>query len=104
MPVPDTIKNLIDRYEVHRMAYLRDEANYNEAKVRKDFIEPFFRALNWDIDNNKGSSEAYREVMLEEPIRIRDRTQFFDYTFRIGGIPEIYCRDQETISKHPGEQ
>ncbi len=86
MPAPPPIQALIDRYEVHRMAYLRDEANYNEAKVRKDFIEPFFRALNWDIDNNKGFSEAYREVMLEEPIRIRERTQFFDYTFRIGGI------------------
>ena len=86
MPAPPPIQALIDRYDVHRMAYLRDEANYNEAKVRKDFVEPFFRALNWDIDNNKGSSEAYREVMLEEPIRIRERTQFFDYTFRIGGI------------------
>ncbi len=86
MPVPPSILALLDRYEVHRMAYLRDEANYNEAKVRTDYIEPFFRALNWDIDNNKGFSEAYREVMLEEPIRIRDRTQFFDYTFRIGGI------------------
>ena len=86
MPAPPSIQALLDRYEVHRMAYLRDEANYNEAKVRTDYIEPFFRALNWDIDNNKGFSEAYREVMLEEPIRIRDRTQFFDYTFRIGGI------------------
>ena len=86
MPAPPSIQALLDRYEVHRMAYLRDEANYNEAKVRKDFVEPFFRALNWDIDNNKGFSEAYREVMLEEPIRIRERTQFFDYTFRIGGI------------------
>jgi len=86
MPIPDEIKNLIDRYEVHRAAYLRDEANYNEAKVRTDYIEPFFRALQWDIDNNQGFSEAYREVMLEEPIRIRDKTQYFDYTFRIGGV------------------
>ena len=85
MSVPDFVKTLIDRYEVHRASYLKDEINYNEAKVRKDYIEPFFRALNWDIDNYKGFSEAYREVMLEEPIRIRDRTQFFDYTFRIGG-------------------
>lgn len=86
MPAPPSILALLERYEVHRSAYLRDEANYNEAKVRRDYIEPLFRALNWDIDNNKGFSEAYREVMLEEPIRIRDRTQFFDYTFRIGGL------------------
>ena len=86
MPASASILALLDRYEVHRMSYLKDEANYNEAKVRKDFVEPVFRSLNWDIDNNKGFSEAYREVMLEEPIRIRDRTQFFDYTFRIGGI------------------
>jgi hypothetical protein len=53
------------------LPYLHDEANYYEANARKDFVEPFFRALNWDIDNQKGFSEACREVMLEKTLLCR---------------------------------
>ena len=70
--------------------------------MREDFTDPFFRALGWDVNNNKGFSEAYREVLHGEPIRIRGKTQFFDYTFRIGGTrkfivetkkPSVHIKD-----------
>ena len=28
--------------------------DYNEAMVRADFLDPFFRALGWDVGNSKG--------------------------------------------------
>jgi hypothetical protein len=86
MAVPETIQPLIDRYTFHRDAYLRGQDKYNETQLRQDFIDPFFHSLGWDVNNNKGFSEAYREVLLEEPIRIRGTTYYFDYTFRIGGV------------------
>ncbi len=86
MAVPETIQPLVDRYTYHRDAYLRGQEKYNEAQLRQDFTDPFFHALGWDVNNNKGHSEAYREVMHGEPIRIRGTTQYLDYTFRIGGV------------------
>jgi len=86
MAVPETIQPLVDKYTFHRDAYIRGQEKYNEAQLRQDFTDPFFHALGWDVNNNKGHSEAYREVMHGEPIRIRGTTFFFDYTFRIGGV------------------
>ena len=57
----------------------------NEAELRRQFIDPFFKAMGWDVDNNQGYSEAYKEVSHEEPIKIRGKTYFLDYAFRIGG-------------------
>jgi len=86
MAVPDSIQPLVDKYTFHRDAYLRGQEKYNETQLRQDFTDPFFHALGWDVNNNKGHSEAYREVLHEEPIRIRGVTNYFDYTFRIGGV------------------
>jgi len=83
MPAPVPILSLIERFEFHRQAYI--QGNYNETQLRREFVDKFFSALGWDVDNNKGFSEKYKEVMHEEPVRIRGTTLFFDYTFRIGG-------------------
>ena len=83
MPAPVPIISLIERFEFHRQAYI--QGNYNETQLRREFVDKFFSALGWDVDNNKGFSEKYKEVMHEEPVRIRGTTLFFDYTFRIGG-------------------
>lgn len=86
MAVPESIQPLVDKYTFHRDAYIRGQEKYNEAQLRQDFTDPFFHALGWDVNNNKGHSEAYREVLHGEPVRIRGTTKFFDYTFRIGGV------------------
>ena len=78
MAVPEAIQNLVEKYTFHRDAYLRGQEKYNETQLREDFTDPFFRALNWDVNNNKGFSEAYRDVLHEEPIRIRGKTYYFD--------------------------
>ncbi len=81
---PDAIRLLVERFEYHRPAYLRGQ--YNETQLRREFIDPFFRALGWDVDNREGLSEAYKEVAHEDPIRIRGQTNYLDYSFRIGGV------------------
>ncbi|MFA6333827.1 MAG: hypothetical protein WCX22_12815 [Methanoregula sp.] len=72
MAVPESIQPLVERYTYHREAYLRGQEKYNESQLRQDFTDPFFHALGWDVNNNKGHSEAYREVLHEEPVQMQD--------------------------------
>jgi hypothetical protein len=88
MAIPNTILQLSEKYSFFRDAYIHefDAKKYNEAHLRADYLDPFFKSMNWDINNEKGSSEAYREVLHGEPVRIHGTTKFFDYTFRVGGV------------------
>lgn len=78
-----TIEKLIERYKEHYKEY--HLADYNEQKARQDFINPFFKALGWDIDNEKGDSEAYREVIYEDKVKIKGKAKAPDYGFRLAG-------------------
>ncbi|MEN6442757.1 MAG: N-6 DNA methylase [Methanoregula sp.] len=89
MPAPQPIIDLIQRYEFNRPVYHKGQKN--ETELRREFLDPFFRALGWDVDNNKGWSEAYKEVAHEDPIRIRGQTKFIDYSFRVGGARKFIC-------------
>jgi transcription termination factor NusB len=42
-----------------------ESADYNETQTRLDFINPFFTALDWDIDNKQELSQSIREVVNE---------------------------------------
>ena len=89
MAAPEAVRSLIERYEFNRPVYLKGQKN--ETELRREFLDPFFRALGWDIDNNKGYSEAYKEVAHEDPIRIRGQMKFIDYSFRVGGARKFIC-------------
>ena len=78
-----SIEKLIERFAEHRKAY--HAADYNEAKTRQDFINPFFKALGWDVDNENGMSEAYREVIYEDKVVVRGKAKAPDYGFRLMG-------------------
>lgn len=77
------ISTLVERFAEHRKEYHLTE--YNEQKARQDFINPFFKALGWDIDNEKGASEAYREVIYEDKVFVRGKAKAPDYGFRLAG-------------------
>jgi len=47
-----------------RLAELKS-TDYNEAKLRDDFLNPFFRALGWDMENRAGLIQKEREVEIE---------------------------------------
>ncbi len=81
--VPEAILKLVEKYEFHQAAYRRGQ--FNETQLRREFVDPFFKTLGWDVDNTQGNSELYKEVIHEDPIRIRGSTEFIDYAFRIGG-------------------
>ncbi len=82
MPAPAIITELVERFEANREAYT--SGKYNETQLRREFVDPFFKALGWDVWNERGYAEAYKEVVHEEAIRIGGETGTPDYRFRIG--------------------
>lgn len=63
---------------------------YNETQTRRDFIDPFFKALGWDIDNEQGYAEAYREVIHEDKLKVEGSLKAPDYSFRLGGGKRLF--------------
>ncbi len=88
MPAPDSVAQLVERFEQNRDAYL--SGRYNETPLRREFIDPFFSALGWDIANVEGSAEAYKDVVHEDAIKIGGATKAPDYCFRYGGARKFF--------------
>jgi hypothetical protein len=88
MTAPDTVLELIERFDQNRTAYKSEQ--YNEARLRIEFLNPFFEALGWDVNNRQGYAEAYKEVIYEDAIKIGSATKAPDYCFRIGGTRKFF--------------
>jgi len=88
MATPKEIVRLVETFERNIESYR--QAPYNEAQLRRQFIDPFFKTLGWDMDNEQGWAEAYKEVIHEDSIRIGQSTKAPDYCFRIGGARKFF--------------
>jgi len=88
MPAPDSILQLVENFELHRGAYLTQD--YNEAQVRREFVDPFFEALGWDVFNKASYAWAYKDVIHEDAIQMGGATKAPDYAFRIGGRRKFF--------------
>jgi hypothetical protein len=88
MSTPREIADLVARFEQHTESYR--SGNYNEAQLRKEFVDPMFKALGWDMDNISGYAEAYKDVIHEDAIKIGGATKAPDYCFRIGGTRKFF--------------
>ncbi len=86
--VPQTILTLVERFEHNREAY--HSVTYNETQLRREFLDPFFAALDWDVDNTQGFAEAYKDVIHEDAIKVGGATKAPDYCFRIGGARKFF--------------
>ncbi len=86
--VPREILDLVDKFTEHADTYRR--GNYNEDQLRRDFLDPFFTALGWDVTNEQGYAEAYRDVISEDSLRVEKSVRAPDYGFRIGGVRKFF--------------
>ncbi|MBK7572030.1 MAG: N-6 DNA methylase [Bacteroidia bacterium] len=82
------IAELVERFEEQYASYKK--ADYNETLTRRDFIDPFFKALGWDIDNENGYAESYREVIHEDRVKVGKATKAPDYSFRLVGGKRLF--------------
>ncbi|MBI5352723.1 MAG: Eco57I restriction-modification methylase domain-containing protein [Chloroflexi bacterium] len=88
MTTPDVIKNLVERFEANRESYR--SGKYNETQLRREFLDPFFEALGWDIFNKGGYAETYKDVIHEDSLEIEGENKAPDYAFRIGGARKFF--------------
>ena len=93
MTSPPEILQLIERFERNIDSY--KSSAYNEAQLRLEFLNPFFQALGWDMDNKKGYAEAYKEVIHEDAIKVGAP----DYCFRIGGARKFFVEAKKPSIK-----
>jgi hypothetical protein len=73
MSVPEQILQLIETFDRNRDAY--HTGGYNETQLRREFIDPFFEALGWDVTNKSGYAPAYRDVIHEDSSKVNGATK-----------------------------
>jgi len=88
MAAPEIIKELVERFWDNREDYR--SSNYKEFRLRKEFVDPFFQALGWDMANRSGYAEAYKDVVHEDSIKISGASKAPDYSLRIGGTRKFF--------------
>ena len=85
---PSRVIELVETFDRNIDTYRSQE--YNETQVRREFIDPFFYELGWDIANEAGYAHAYKDVIHEDAIKIGGATKAPDYCFRIGGTRKFF--------------
>ena len=98
MTAPNTVVDLVERYQRHATDYA--SSSYNETQVRREFIDPFFETLGWDINNKQGYAEAYKDVIHEDTLKIGGMTRAPDYAFRIGGTRKFFLEAKKTFGQY----
>jgi hypothetical protein len=71
--IPREIRELIERFRRNREAYKGPQCN--ETHVRRELIDPLFKAPGWDVDNVQGCAETYKDLesSFQEQIDATDR-------------------------------
>ena len=88
MAIPSRVINLIEHFGRDIKAFRSGQ--YNETQVRREFIDPFFKALGWDVENEQGVPETYKDIIHEDQIKVGGQTKAPDYCFRVGGSRKFF--------------
>ena len=88
MTTPTEILDLVEHFRLNSRTLKLP--SYNETQLRREFIDPMFKALGWDIDNANRYAEAYKDVVHEDSIRIGGAHKAPDYGFRVGGTRKFF--------------
>ena len=88
MPAPEIIQQLVAKFTENRDSYR--SGKYNEARLRQEFLDPFFEALGWDIYNRAGVAPDYADVVIEDSLEIEGAAKAPDYAFKIGRERKFY--------------
>jgi hypothetical protein len=100
--VPYAVVDLVERFRADHAAYR--STSYREDWIRKDFIDPFFEALGWDVTNKKGVPVGpHREVVPEDAVRVRGATKAPDYGFYLGGVRKFFVEAKKPSIDSPDD-
>jgi hypothetical protein len=74
------------------LSKLRD-VNIQELVVRQEYIDPFWQALGWDVDNTGQLAPDEKDVIIEAHVGTvegeKKRNRRPDYLFKLGGFPRF---------------
>ncbi len=82
MSAPPVIAELVARFQANRKLY--SGPGYKELQLCREFLEPFFEALGWDVQNKAGVSPVYQEVVQQYGTEVEGGQKSADYAFRVG--------------------
>ena len=91
--VPQVIPDLIEKFDRNSHEY--KSPDYNETLIRVEFVNPVFKALGWDVDNDAGYALAYRDVIHEDTLKVGGATKAPDYSFRVGGTRKFFVETKK---------
>ncbi|HEY5535889.1 MAG TPA: type I restriction enzyme HsdR N-terminal domain-containing protein [Ignavibacteria bacterium] len=91
------VTGLVKDFKENEKRYLSPE--YQEAEVRRDFIDKFFEALGWDVYHSKQKNPYEQEVKVEKGVSIGKAQKRADYAFYIA--PEFREPKFFTEAKKP---
>lgn len=88
MPIPASIAERVETFRRNLDSYLAPD--YKETELRREFLDPLFDALGWDVFNRQGYAEAYKDVVHEDMLKIGGQSTAPDYSFRVGGVRKFF--------------
>ncbi len=95
MPAPQIVLELVSHFRDNIGSF--KSVGYNETQLRREFVDPFFKALGWDVANELRYAEAYKDVIHEDAIKIGGATKAPDYGFRIGGTRKFFLETKKPL-------
>ena len=84
MSAPQIVIDLVNKFKENEHQYTNPKI-FDEENTKQEFINPFFEALGWDVNNKQGFSPQYKEVVFEDNVKVGKKTKAPDYSFRLGG-------------------
>ncbi len=93
MSAPAEVQRLVENFDAHIDSY--KAGSYNETQLRVDFVDPLFSCMGWDINNQAGFAESYRDVLHEYTLKTKDGTKAPDYCFCIGGARKFFLETKK---------
>ncbi|MCX6161989.1 MAG: N-6 DNA methylase [Ignavibacteriae bacterium] len=93
----NTIKELVEDFRQNEKRFLSPQ--YQEAEVRRDFIDKFFEALGWDVYHKSQKNPYEQEVKVEKGVSVGKAQKRADYAFYIA--PEFRVPKFFTEAKKP---
>ena len=88
------VQILVERFRLNHREYARTNSPYNETQLRNDFLNPFLRALGWDVFNENQASQSLREVVQEDTVEVDVEEQVIpkkpDYSLRLAGKRKFF--------------
>ncbi len=88
MSVPAQVVKLVDQFRDQLQAVKTPQ--YKEAWVRTSYIDPFFKALGWDVHQEYSEALIHKEVVHEDSLRVEGAMKAPDYCFYNGGARKFF--------------